>query len=58
MGNVNKHHAMFVKISLYESHLKKIEKSCQKKLSIKIKNCQKLTKKLLLLPKNAKKNCC
>ena len=30
MGNVNKHYVVFVKISLYESHLKKIEKICQK----------------------------
>ena len=48
MGNVNKYHAVLVKISLYGPHLKKKKKKL-------LKNCQKLLKILLLLSKAVKK---
>ena len=48
MGNVNKYHAVLVKIFLYGPHLTKKKKKL-------LKNCQKLLKILLLLSKAVKK---
>ena len=54
-GNVNKHRAVFVKISHYRSHLKK-EKKIVKKTAKKDKNLPKAAKKIDVNVKSCQKN--
>ena len=51
MENVNKYHAVLVKISLYEPHLKKKKKKLLKKLP-------KASKNPIITVKSCQKNCC